>query len=500
MRKLGFMRTAVALAIPAIFIAMPPAAQAQQAKKSGTSQQRAPGQFADGIAAVVNNEIITMRELQQRMASNRMTTGGQSQAQQTVLQAMIDEKLMRQDAEQYGIKVTDAQVSEAMANIAQRNNLPPEKLRPAIEQMGLNWNDYIRNLRNEMVMEELRTKIIQSRVNVNESDIDAFLKQNPTGILPGREAERQSQPKPPPQKQVVVERSFVPKAVALQHIYIRVPDNSPEDVVAAARKKADAAMAKLRRGSSFESVAKEYSDGPEAAAGGNLGIRMFEDWPSLFVNVTKKVPDGRTTGVFKAPNGFHILKVVERRGLVQENKRVVTVQPPAPPPPPVPPIEKMAKQQGPVNITETKVKHILVKITPVFSDQQAHAKINDVRNQIEGGMSFEDAAKKFSQDTSAPLGGEIGWIPPGVSDPAFEKAMNALQPGQLSVPVRSQFGWHLITVEDRRSSDKQPEIRRNLARQSLFQKRAEPVYEDWLQQLRAKAYIDNRLTQQKSQP
>lgn len=308
MRKLGFMRTAVALAIPAIFIALPPAAQAQQAKKGAASQQRAPGQFADGIAAVVNNEIITMRELQQRMASNRMTTGGQSQAQQTVLQAMIDEKLMRQDAELYGIKVTDAQVSQAMANIAQRNNLPPEKLRPAIEQMGLNWNDYIRNLRNEMVMEELRTKIIQSRVNVNESDIDAFLKQNPTGILPGREAERQSQPKPPPQKQVVVERSFVPKAVALQHIYIRVPDNSPEDVVAAARKKADAAMAKLRRGSSFESVAKEYSDGPEAAAGGNLGIRMFEDWPSLFVNVTKKVPDGRTTGVSRRLMVFTFLR------------------------------------------------------------------------------------------------------------------------------------------------------------------------------------------------
>ncbi|MGO1765821.1 peptidylprolyl isomerase [Advenella sp. S44] len=500
MRKLGFMRTAVALAIPAILIAVPPFAQAQKAKNAGASQQRSPGQFADGIAAVVNNEIITMRELQQRMASNRVTTGGQNQVQQTVLQAMIDEKLMRQDAEQYGIRITDAQLSQAMANIAQRNNLPPEKLQPAIEQMGLNWDSYTRNLRNEMVMEELRTRIVQSRVDINESDIDAFLKQNPTGILPGMEAERQNQPKPPPQKQVVVERSFVPKAVALQHIYIRVPDNSPEDVVAAARKKADAAMAKLRGGTSFENVAKEYSDGAEAASGGDLGIRMFEDWPSLFVNVTKKVPDGRTTGVFKAPNGFHILKVVERRGLIQENKRVVTVQPPAPPPPPVPPIEKMAKQKGPVNITETKAKHILVKITPVFSDQQARAKIDDIRNQIEGGMSFEEAAKKFSQDTSAPLGGEIGWIPPGASDADFEKAMNALQPGQISAPVRSKFGWHLITVEDRRSSDKQPEIRRNLARQSLFQKRAEPVYEDWLQQLRAKAYIDNRLTQQKSRP
>src|SRR5690606_27143498 len=148
MRKMGFMRTAVALAIPAIFIAAPPTAQAQQAKKAGASQQRAPGQFADGIAAVVNNEIITMRELHQRMESNRVTTSGQNPAKKLVLQVMIDEKLMRQDGEKYGIKITDAQLSQAMPNIAQRNNLTPEKLRPAIEQRGWNWNDYTRNLRN----------------------------------------------------------------------------------------------------------------------------------------------------------------------------------------------------------------------------------------------------------------------------------------------------------------------------------------------------------------
>ena len=497
MRKLGFMRTAVAIAIPAMLVALPPAAQAQNAKKSGASQ-RSPGQYADGIAAVVNNEIITMRELQERMAASRITQGVQNPVQQAVLQNMIDEKLMRQDAEQFGINISDTQVAEALSNIAQRNNLPPEKLRPAIEHMGLKWDEYLKNLRTEMAMEELRNRIVQSRVNVTESDIDAFLKQNPTGLLPGRAAARQSQPKPAPQKQVVVERSFVPKAVALQHIYIRVPDNSTEDVVAAARKKADEAMAKLRRGASFASVAKEYSEGAEAASGGNLGIRMFEDWPSLFVSRIKNVADGRTTGVFKAPNGFHILKVVERRGLIQENKRVVAVQPPTPAAPPVPPIEKMATQKGPVNITETKARHILIKITPVFSDAQAKAKIQEIRQQIEGGMSFEDAAKKYSQDTSGPLGGDIGWVPPTASDPAFEKAMNALQPGQVSMPVRSQFGWHLIMVEDRRSSDKQPEIRRNLARQSLFEKRAQPVLEDWLQQLRAKAFIDNRLTQKKT--
>ncbi len=157
-------------------------------------------------------------------------------------------------------------------------------------------------------------------------------------------------------------------------------------------------------------------------------------------------------------------------------------------------MEIAAKQDGPVNVTESNVRHILVKKSPVVSDQQAYERIQSLHNRLSNGEAFEDVARKFSQDTSAPLGGDIGWIAPGVADPEFEKAVANLQPGQISNPVRSAFGWHIIEVLDRRTGDKQPEIRRMLARQTLYEQRAEPIFTDWLQQLRSQSFIDNRLS------
>ncbi|NLY63523.1 MAG: peptidylprolyl isomerase [Alcaligenaceae bacterium] len=488
MRRLKRVRQFAFAAIPALCLALPFTAEVAtaQANKAARTQ----GQFGDGIAAVVNTEIITLRELNNRMATLRIS-GGDTSSRDQVLQSMIDEKLMKQDAARLGVEVSDAQMNQVLATIAQRNNISLERLQEEVGRSGMNWDEYLKNLHNEVVVDQLRSRIIQSRISVTEADIDAFLKQHPTGILPRQEVRYEA---PPPQKQVVVERSFEPKAIGLQHIYIRVPDNASEDVVEAARKKANEAMAKLRRGTSFAAVAREYSNAPEASSGGELGIRMFEDWPKLFVDVTRNVADGRTTGVFKAPNGFHILKVKERRGIVKENKRVVTVQPPAPPRPQPSAMEVAAKQEGPVNITESHVRHILVKISPVVSDQQAYQRIQSLHHRLSNGESFEDVARKFSQDSSAPLGGDIGWIAPGVADPEFERAVAGLQEGQISNPVRSAFGWHIIEVLDRRTGDKKTEIRRTLARQSLYEQRAEPIYVDWLQQLRSQSFIDNRLS------
>ena len=488
MRRLKRVRQLAFATIPVFCLALPMVAQAAPGTAGKTAKTQA--QFGDGIAAVVNTEIITIRELDNRMASLRISGQGGATRDQ-VLQSMIDEKLMKQDAERLGVTVTDAQLNQVLAMIAERNNIPVERLKEEVSRSGMKWDEYLKNLRSEVMTEQLRNRIIQSRISVTDADVDAFLKQHPTGVLPKKEV---AYTPPPPQKQVVVERSFEPKAVALQHIFIRVPDNASEDVIEAARKKANEAMGKIRRGNSFAAVAKEYSDGPEAGNGGQLGIRLFEDWPSLFVNVTRNVADGRTTGVFKAPNGFHILKVIERRGLIKENKRVVNVQPPPPPKPQLSPMEIAAKQQGPVEVTESNVRHILVKTSPVVSDKQAYERIQSLHNRLSNGEAFEDVARKFSQDTSAPLGGEIGWIAPGTADPEFEKAVANLQPGQISNPVRSAFGWHIIEVLDRRTGDKQPEIRRMLARQTLYEQRAEPIFEDWLQQLRSQSFIDNRLS------
>ncbi len=171
---------------------------------------------------------------------------------------------------------------------------------------------------------------------------------------------------------------------------------------------------------------------------------------------------------------------------------------PDPPQPQLSPREQAARQNGPVEVTESHVRHILVRITPVFSDAQAKARIDEIYQRLQSGEPFADVALKYSQDSSAPLGGDIGWLAPGQADPAFEQATFALQPGQVSGPVRSQFGWHIIEVLDRRTEDKQAQIRRDLARETLYQEQGENILQDWLRQLRTQAYIDNRITGEKT--
>lgn len=452
--------------------------------KTPTNAKQASGKPADSIVAVVNTNIITRHQLDNRMATLKIS--GNRAVEKQVLDALIDEELMRFQADLYGIVVDDARVQAALVDIASSNNLTVEGLYAATQKYKMDWKKYIANVASQIRMEELRNYIVGSRVMVTERDIDAFLAQHPTGLYDDKASR-----KPTYEKREVVERSFVPKAMALQHIFIHVPDGASEGVVAAAKKKADEALSKIRKGQSFASVAKQYSEAPEASQGGDLGIRMNEDWPSLFLSATRNVKDGSTTGVFKAPNGFHILKVRERRGIINEQRKVVNV---AIPLAQLSPREKAALHDGPVEVTESHVRHILVRTTPVFSAQQAKEKIDGLYQRLQSGEAFADVALHYSQDASAPLGGDIGWIAPGQTDPNFEASVNALQIGQVSKPVQSAFGWHIIEVLDRRTEDKQAELRRELARDTLYQEQANYVLQDWLQQLRAEAYIDNFLT------
>lgn len=494
----------ILLAIPALALTVNASAQptsqhikngAATQNKAGTQTQNTrPGQQVEGIAAIVNTEIITQKELSDRLEANRISQTD-SVSREKVLAEMVDEKLVEDDAARLGVQITNAQVNHAVESIANRNGMNLEQFREAAKKYKIDWDVYVDNIYRQILMEELRGQILRNRVNVTEADIDAYLKQNPTGVSPDYKPEVRQGRQPPAQKRIVVERSFEPKAIAFQHIYIRVADGASEELEQEAREEANEALRKIRGGESFESVAKRYSDAPEASNGGNLGIRLFSDWPKLFVAVTKRVQDGNLSGVFKAPNGFHILKVIERRGIINESKREVVVQPPKPKPVTiVDPRVTAARQDGPVDVQETHVRHILVRETPVFTSEQAHQKIEQIRQRINNGMSFDEAASRYSDDTSGPIGGDIGWVAPGQSDPNFEKAMNSLQEDQLSQAVKTNFGWHLIEVLGRRTEDKKEDVRRDLARESIFTERADAVLEDWISQLRSRAYIDNRLT------
>lgn len=492
MRKHVTLRQFAFKALPLVLLLLPMGFSQAQNKGNAprTAQQ---GQFADGIAAIVGTEVITMRQLRERMAANRVS-GNDTRAQEQVLQGMIDELLVEDEAQRMGMQISDARMQQVVAEIAANNNMTPEELRKAASQHGVDWNTYIEGLRNQVMLDEVRNQILLSRIHVTPEDIDAYIKQNPTGVSPDYQPQVIQPEAPPPERRVVVEQSFEPMAIALQHILIRVPDNSPDDVVEAARKRANEALRKIRGGANFAAVAREYSNAPEAGEGGNLGIRMFEDWPKLFVDQTRKVRDGGVTGVFRAPNGFHILKVVERRGVIHKRQREVVVQAPRPAPIVIhDPRVQAARQDGPVEVTESHVRHILIRYTPVVDDEMAHQRINEVYQAMQAGMSFSDAAEKYSQDSSAPIGGDIGWISPGQADPAFEQAANALQIGQVSQPVRTSFGWHIIEVLDRRTEDKKEAIRKSLASDAIFDERANAVLQDWMEQLRGRTFIDNRL-------
>ena len=490
MRKQVTLRQIALKTLPLVILALPMSFSQAQNQGGGAAQQ---GQFVDGIAAIVGSEVITMRQLQERMSANRIS-GDDSRAREQILHGMVDELLVEDEALRLGLGVSHARLNQVIAEIAQNNNMTPDELRQAADQYGINWDNYLSGIRQQVLLDEVRSQILRSRINVTPSDVDAYIKQNPTGVSPTYQPQMFQADAPPPERRIVVEQSFEPKAIAFQHIHIRVPDGSPESDVEAARARANEALRKIRGGASFESIATEYSDGAEAAQGGNLGLRLFEDWAKLFVDQTRNVRDGNVTRVFTAPNGFHILKVVERRGIIHEQQREVVVQAPRPAPVLVhDPRVEAARSEGPVEVVDSHVRHILIRLTPIVTEEMAHQRILEVQQSMQSGMSFSEAAEKFSEDSSAPVGGDIGWVSPGQADPAFEGAAASLEIGQVSEPVRSSFGWHLIEVLDRRTEDKKIEIRRTLANEAIFDDRASAVLEDWLEQLRGRTFIDNRL-------
>lgn len=481
--------------LPLILLAMPIGFVQAQNQSAKTTQK---GQFADGIAAIVGTEIITQRQLQERMNADSIASNNARGREQT-LQSMIDELLVEDEADRLGVRISDGRLNQVVAEIAQNNNMSPDELQQAASQYGINWENYLEGIRQQVLLDEVRSQVLRSRINVTDADVDAYIKQNPTGVSDSYKPQVIQPDAPPPERRIVVEQSFEPKAIAFQHIHIRVPDGASEDTRNTARARANEALQKIRSGASFESIAAQYSDGPEAADGGNLGIRMFEDWAKLFVDQTRNVPDGRTTSVFAAPNGFHILKVVERRGIIHEREREVVVQPPRPAPVVVhDPRVEAARSEGPVEVTDSHIRHILIRTDPIVTNEMAHERILQVQQAIQAGMSFSEAAEKYSQDSSAPVGGDIGWVTPGQADPAFEEAADRLEIGQMSEPVNSSFGWHIIEVLERRTEDKKPQIRKTLANEFIFEERADAVLEDWIEQLRGRTFIDNRLENTKN--
>lgn len=423
--------------------AVPPA----QAPRS-TSGSRI--QLGDNIVAVVNTDVITRRELDARVHAAQATLARQQIAppdaatlEKQVLERMVVEKTQLQEAAQTGIRIDDLQLDRAISRIAQQNNVSVSQMRDQIERDGLPFSVYRDDLRQEITLLRLRERAVDSQIQISEPEIDAYLSE---------------------------QHEAAPSELTLSQILVRVPEGSSSDMVARLRRKAETLLQQARGGADFAQLAASSSDGEEALRGGDLGTRPADRWPSMFVDAVAQLSTGGISEIIQSGNGFHIIKVVERKS------------------------SGPSGSPGAMPVRQTHARHILIRPTEVLTAEQARERLANIRQRIvQGGSSFADMARQYSNDASAPQGGDLGWLSPQETVPEFERAMDALQPGQVSEPVQSPFGWHLIQVVERRTQDVGRERQRAEARQTLFQRKLDQAYEDWARQLRDKAYVEMRL-------
>ena len=464
------------------------------AKPADTARTASSGssQFVDGIAAVVNKQVITLRQVneeadvvREQMKRQKIPVPPLEVLQRQVLQRLINQEIERQEAERLGIRVTDEQLAEAVKAIAQRNNLTEARLRQEIERTGIAWNSYLSSLKLDIRRDLIRQRAVDPRINITDAEVDAFLRSQAARANAPQAAAMRA---PAAAAQVQTAAATGPAVLGLAQILVVVPENATPTQLRVLRAKAESLLALVQSGADFAGVAAASSDGPEALEGGSLGVRPEEGWPDLFLDATRALKQGQTTGIVQSGNGFHILKVVTR------GEPAPAGQNRSAPPPNVPAAAPQPVQaSGPMMVTQTRARHILVKTSQVMSSEQARTRLEGLRQRLLNGEAFEDLAKRHSEDSTAPLGGDLGWLSPGETVPPFQRAMDALQPGEISEPVESQFGWHLIEVVDRRTQDMADEYRRVQARQTLFERRVEPAFDDWLNRTRGQAYIDNRL-------
>ncbi len=409
---------------------------------AGTAQ--AARQTLDGIAAVVDNSVILHSELDEELQRIRARIRAQGNRppsdavlREQVLEHLIIKKIQLLNAARKGIRVDDTQLNDQIAEIAARNHLSVAQLKAELENEGDSYASYRKNLREEMILQQLRQRSVYERIVVSEQEVDDFLAQNPIG---SEEQEYQ-----------------------LQHILIGVPEEaSPEDLQKA-RATAVQLREQLQAGVDFAELAIAYSSGQRALEGGNLGWLKRQQVPTLFAPIIDKLKKGQTAQPVRSPSGFHLLKLIDSRG---EQRRLVQ---------------------------QARVRHILIKPDIVTSMAQARAKIGKLRERIRQGEDFAALAKAHSADSSAGQGGDLGWAEPEQYVPPFQRAVDNLPLNTVSEPIRTRFGWHIVEVLERRDYDETDEYRRNLARRNLRELKAGEEEELWLRRIRDQAYVEYRI-------
>jgi peptidyl-prolyl cis-trans isomerase SurA len=439
-----------ALAVLGMAAALPAAAQSPQAPTGrldtqlGTTPPRVVQ--VDRIVAVVNDEVITQNDLNERVnlvVKQIQKQGGQLPSADIlthqILERMINDLVQVQVAKESGIKVDDATLDRTIERIAAENNLPLPQFRAALERDGIKFPRFREDIRNEIMLARLREKEVENSVVVTDAEVETELAREE------HEASGDSE-------------------FNLAHILVLVPAQATPDQIEQRRRKAVQALSDLRRGVNFAQVAATYSDAPDALQGGALGWRSSARLPSNFLQTLERLQPGEVSDVLRSPNGFHIVKLIDKRG-----------------------------KAAAAGVQQTHVRHILLRAREGLSESEARDKLQRLRDRIVAGEDFGEVAKVNSEDASAVKGGDLGWVAPGDTVPEFERAMNALKDGEVSQPVHTPFGWHLVQVLERRSDELSGDRKKIAARQAIRQRKADEAYQDWLRQARDRAYVDNRL-------
>jgi peptidyl-prolyl cis-trans isomerase SurA len=401
---------------------------------------------ADRIAAVVNDEVITLNELAHRveMVNGQLQRQGtplpqRDELERQMLERMVMEKVQLQHARDIGVRIDDAQLDQAIQRIAANNNLSMVQFRQVLERDGLPFAKFREEIRNEMSIARVREREVDDKIVISEGEIDNFL-QSEEG------------------------KGDTTEAFEVAHILLRSPESASPEQIAELKAKAEQVFERAARHESFSQLAATYSDAPDGLEGGSLGMRTLDHLPSIFADAVLKLHVGEVAPLLRSPNGFHIIKLVGKRG----EKSTPAVQ-------------------------QTHARHILIKVNELVSDPDARHKVEGLYDRIVHGEKFAELARLHSLDGSATKGGDLGWLYPGDTVPEFERAMNDLDPGEVSRPVKTPFGYHLIEVLERRVQEVSSDRLRNAARQALRERKLDEAYQDWLRQARDRSYVEFRL-------
>jgi peptidyl-prolyl cis-trans isomerase SurA len=400
----------------------------------------------NSIVAVVNDDVITRQELDTRITTivaqlkKQGTPLPESQVlEKQILERMIGDLLQQQFAKETGLRVDDAQLEKTLLRIAQQNKIDSlAAFRAKLEQDGINFNKFREEIRAEILTVRLREREVDNKLVISDNEIDNYLKTQSKQIDKGDE-------------------------LNLAHIMVVVPEQATAEKIQVYQQRAEQALSKLKAGAPFAQVAAGFSDAQDALQGGLLGWKPADHLPPLFAQPLAKMKPGETTEILRSPNGFHIMKLLDRRS-----------------------------KDSAVLITQTHARHILIKTSELVPENEAKNRLAEIKQRIDKGADFAEQAKLYSEDGSAAQGGELGWLSPGETVPEFETAMNALKIGQISALVQSGFGWHLIQVLERRNTDVSVEQKRQQARVAIRTFRSDEAFQDWLRQLRDRAFIEYR--------